>query len=231
MPGLPDALNAPKLSGSRSDEELVERAKEGDLGAFALLMRRHNQKLYRAIRSILRSGPDIEDSMQDAYVAAFRGLPRFEGRAKFSTWLLKIGINEALGRVRRRVCFLDLDESPEELAHMEEQCGPIQTPEEQASHHQLVAIVEAALDQLPDDYRQVLMLRGVESLDTAEAAEVLGLTEAALKQRLHRARSMLLGELEGQVGAALQAAFGFLGDRCDLVVAGVMHRIRQEPKI
>jgi RNA polymerase sigma-70 factor, ECF subfamily len=228
MHGGPDALKVAAVSGAEDDEQLVQRVKGGDLGAFELLMRRHNQKLYRAVRSVLRDGSEIEDTMQDAYVAAFKNLGQFEGRARFVTWLLKIGVNEALGRVRRRVCLLDLDESPEENARMEAQSGPVRTPEEQASNHQLVAMVEEALDGLPDDYRQVLMLRGVEALDTAEAADVLGLSEAAVKQRLHRAREMLQAQVEGRVGTALQSAFGFLGARCDQVVAVVMLRIRAD---
>jgi RNA polymerase sigma-70 factor, ECF subfamily len=233
MPGAPDAMVTQAKPEALDDDELVQRVRAGDLGAFELLMRRHNQKLYRAVRSVLRSGFDIEDTMQDTYLAAYKNLHQFEGRAKFATWLLKIGINEALARVRRRICLLDLDQSPEESAPMEPSSQSVRTPEEQASDHQLVAIVEAAIDRLPEDYRQVLMLRGVESFDTADTAEVLGMTAAAVKQRLHRAREMLQQEVAGHVGGALQSAFGFMGDRCDLVVASVMYRIRaqQQPNL
>lgn len=228
MPAHPAAASSTADAAAPDDEALVRRVRAGDVAAFELLMRRHNQKLYRAIRSVLRDGFEIEDTMQDSYLAAFRSLAQFEGRAKFSTWLLKIGVNEARARVRRRVCLLDLDETPEESARMQGQSDPVPTPEEQAANHQLVALVESALDTLPDDYRQVLMLRGVESLDTAEAADVLGLSEAAVKQRLHRARAMLHEQIQDRVGGALQATFGFLGDRCDLIVASVMYRIRAE---
>jgi RNA polymerase sigma-70 factor (ECF subfamily) len=226
MHATPDAVT--QADGPSEDDQLVQRARAGDLAAFELLVRRHNQKLYRAVRSVLRDGAEIEDVMQDAYLAAFRNLGQFEGRAKFTTWLLRIGINEALGRLRRRVCWLDLDESPEERAHMEQQSGPVRTPEDKVANQQLVAIVETALDGLPEDYRQVLMLRGVESMDTAETADVLGLSEAAVKQRLHRAREMLQQQLEGQVGGALQSAFGFLGPRCDSIVRRVMQAVREE---
>ena len=104
----------------------------------------------------------------------------------------------------------------------------MRTPEQQVGSHEMVAIVEAAIDRLPDDYRQVLVLRMVDSLDTAETAEVLGLGEAAVRQRLHRAREMLEKDVERQVGSVMQAAFGFLGRRCDRIVAEVMRRGRDE---
>jgi RNA polymerase sigma-70 factor, ECF subfamily len=220
-----DAVSNEPMPEPPDDDRLVRQIKGGDLAAFELLMRRHNQKLYRVVRSVLRDGTDVEDTMQDTYLAAFKHLHQFQGRARFSTWLLKIGINEALARVHRRIRVVDLDELSEERTPMDERSGPVRTPEDQAANHQLVAIVEAALDRLPPDFRQILMLRAVESLDTAEAADVLGLSEAAVKQRLHRARALLQEQLEGQIGGAMQSAFGFLGPRCDRVVAGVLRRI------
>jgi RNA polymerase sigma-70 factor (ECF subfamily) len=209
-----------------SDEQLVERVKEGDLSAFELLVRRHNQRLYRAIRSVLRTGEEVEDAMQDAYFAALKHIGQFEGRAQFGTWLIKIGINEARARLRRRVRLVALDDLPadsEAAANMAEH-EPVRTPEQQVGNHEIVAFVEAAIDRLPDDYRQVLVLRMVDSLDTAETAEVLGMGESAVRQRLHRAREMLEKDLERRVGSVMQSAFGFLGDRCDRIVAEVMRR-------
>lgn len=211
---------------ARTDEELVDRVKQGDLSAFELLVRRHNQRLYRAIRSVLRMGEEVEDAMQDTYFAALKHIDQFEGRAQFGTWLLKIGINEARARLRRRVRLLALDDLTEEkvatapIAPLE----PVRTPEQQVGNHEIVAVVEAAIDRLPDDYRQVLVLRMVDALDTAETAEVLGMGESAVRQRLHRAREMLERDVERQVGNVMQSAFGFLGDRCDRLVAEVMRR-------
>jgi RNA polymerase sigma-70 factor (ECF subfamily) len=208
------------------DDDLVERVKRGDLTAFELLMRRHNQRLYRAIRSILRTGAEVEDAMQDTYLSAFKHLDQFEGRAQFGTWLLKIGIHEALARVKRpAVVVVALDDLPEGKGSIMERRETDRTPEQQASNHEMIALVEAALDRLPDDYRQVFMLRLVDSLDTAETADVLGLTETAVRQRLHRAREMLQGDVEAQVGSVVQSAFGFLGPRCDRIVANVMGRL------
>ena len=100
-------------AGHQTDEQLVERVKQGDLTAFELLVRRHNQRLYRAIRSVLRTGEEVEDAMQDSYFAALKHIDQFEGRAQFGTWLLKIGINEARARLRRRGRLVALDDLPE----------------------------------------------------------------------------------------------------------------------
>jgi RNA polymerase sigma-70 factor, ECF subfamily len=209
-----------------SDEALVDRVKQGDLSAFELLVRRHNQRLYRAVRSVLRTGEEVEDAMQDAYFAALKHIDQFEGRAQFGTWLLRIGINEARARLRRRGRLVALDELPagnESTAGLDER-EPVRTPEQQVSNHEIVAVVEAAIDRLPDDYRQVLVLRMVDALDTAQTAEVLGMGESAVRQRLHRAREMLEKDVERQVGSVMQSAFGFLGARCDRIVAEVMRR-------
>jgi RNA polymerase sigma-70 factor (ECF subfamily) len=215
----------PPVLAPPDDDPLIARVRGGDLTAFELLMRRHNQKLFRTIRAVLRDGNEIEDVMQDTYLAAFKHLPQFEGRARFSTWLLKIGIHEAFARLRQRLPVVDVAARSEEEPLMINQSVPPPTPEEQASRHQLIAIVEGALDGLPSDARQILMLRTVESLETAEVADILGLSEAAVKQRLHRARALLQERVQGQLDGALPSAFGFLGARCDRVVAGVLARV------
>lgn len=224
MPVLSDALSLRPM-GDAAEQPLIERAKRGDFAAFEQIMRAHNQRLYRAIRSMLRNDAEVEDVMQDAYFAAFTHLAQFEGRAKFSTWLLRIGINEAMARSRRSGRLVSLEDLPADRSAMTESVGPTRSPEEQAAGHEMVTIVEAALDRLPDDYRQVFVLRVVESLDTAETADLLGMSEAAVKQRLHRARALLQDEIEIRTGTAIRAAFGFLGPRCDRVVANVIRRL------
>jgi RNA polymerase sigma-70 factor (ECF subfamily) len=224
------ANNVGAGAGHQADEQLVERVKQGDLTAFELLVRRHNQRLYRAIRSVLRSGEEVEDAMQDTYFAALKHVHQFEGRAQFGTWLLKIGINEARARLRRRGRLVALDDLPEagrDPSDMAEH-NPVRTPEQQVGSHEVLALVEAAIDRLPADYRQVLVLRMVDSLDTAATAEVLGLGETAVRQRLHRARQMLEKDVERTVGTVMQNAFGFLGARCDRIVAEVMRRALAE---
>jgi len=109
----PAPANSVGLGAGQTDEQLVERVKQGDLTAFELLVRRHNQRLYRAIRSVLRSGEEVEDAMQDSYFAALKHIDQFQGRAQFGTWLLKIGINEARARLRRRGRLVAIDDLPE----------------------------------------------------------------------------------------------------------------------
>ena len=214
------------------DEILVERARTGDMVACAALMRRYNQRLYRAIRSILKTGSDVEDTMQDTYLAALRNLEQFEGRAQFGTWLLKIGTNAALARMRQRMRVMQLDDLPDldDLEPMLDlEAHAAHTPEQQVSNFEIGAIVEEAIDRLPYDYRQVFMLRIIEGVDTTQTAEVLGLGEDAVRQRLHRAREMLQVDIQGHVGSATPVAFGFLGRRCNRVVANVLQRLSDDP--
>jgi RNA polymerase sigma-70 factor (ECF subfamily) len=214
------------------EETLVDRARTGDMTACAALMRRYNQRLYRAIRSVLKTGSDVEDTMQDTYVAVLRNLEQFEGRAQFGTWLLKIGTNAALARMRKQMRVVQLDDLPdlddlEPMLHVDGHAP--HTPEQQVSNYEMVALVEEAIDRLPYDYRQVFMLRMIEGLDTAKTAEVLGLGEDAVRQRLHRAREMLQTDIRGQDDSAIPVAFGFLGRRCNRVVANVLQRLFDDP--
>jgi len=154
------------------------------------------------------------------------------GRAPFGTWLLKIGTNAALARMRQRMRLVQLDDLPdldglEPRLELAPDTG--RTPEQHVSSSEIAAIVEEAIDRLPHDYRQVFVLRAVEGLDTTETAEVVGLGEDAVRQRLHRAREMLRLELEGHVGTTIPIAFDFLGRRCNRVVTGVLRRLSQDP--
>jgi len=209
-----------------AEDILVDRARTGDMTACEALMRRYNQRLYRVIRSVLKTGSDVEDTMQDTYLAALRNLDRFEGRAPFGTWLLRIATNAALARMRQRMRVVQLDDLPD-LDEVEPALDGdgARTPEQQVSNAEIMAIVEAAIDRLPHDYRQVFMLRTIEGLDTSQTAEVLGLGQDAVRQRLHRARAMLQADIGDQDGHAVRLAFGFLGRRCNRVVAGVLRRL------
>ena len=199
--------------------------------ACAALMRRYNQRLYRAIRAVLKTGTDVEDTMQDTYLAALRGLDQFEGRAQFGTWLLRIGTNAALARMRQRMRVVQLDDLPglDDIEPLLDVDGDVaRTPEQQVSNSEIAAIVEEAIDRLPYDYRQVFVLRLIEGLDTTETAKVLGLGEDAVRQRLHRARETLQADIQGQDDSVIRRAFGFLGRRCSRVVASVLRRISDE---
>jgi RNA polymerase sigma-70 factor, ECF subfamily len=209
-----------------ADEEIVRRILHGDLALFELLMRRHNQRVYRAIRSILRDDSESEDVMQDAYVRAYEHLAQFEGRAQFSTWLTRIAVNEALKRLAARG---KLDPLDEERYEEEDGTMPFQsnspTPESNASNSELKSLLEEAILTLPVAYRAVTVLRDVEEMSTAETAEVLSITETNVKVRLHRAHELLRGALFARVGANSTRAFGFHASRCDRVVHAVFERL------
>ena len=212
-----------------TDEEIVQRVLSGDLVLFELLMRRHNQRVYRAIRSVLRDDSESEDVMQEAYVRAYEHLSQFEGRAQFSTWLTRIAVNEAIRRLTARG---KLDPLDEERYEGEDGTMPIfqsnlPTPEANASRSEVKGLLEEAILALPQMYRAVIVLRDIEEMNTAETAEVLSLTETNVKVRLHRAHELLRGELFTRAGASSTQAFGFHAIRCDRVVRAVFERLDQ----
>ncbi len=207
-----------------TDEQVVERVLGGDTASFEIIMRRYNQRLYRAARSILRNDHEAEDVMQDAYVRAYQHLRQFQGRAKFSTWLIRIAVHEALARVRRRERFVEPSPDVNE-DHMSHIPADLPNPEQAASSGELSRLLEQAIDGLPAPYRSVFMLRDVEELSTEETAGCLEITEENVKTRLHRARAMLRRELYARAGSKSAAAFPFMADRCDRVVARVFARI------
>jgi RNA polymerase sigma-70 factor, ECF subfamily len=205
-----------------SDEEIVRRVLDGDTALYELLMRRHNQRLYRVARAILRDDAEAEDVMQDAYVRAYQNLASFEGRAKFVTWLTRIAVNEALSRSRRRVRFpaVDLDdESNGEV--MKSATSTCRNPEQQAYDRELADVLEKAILSLPEEHRLVFILRDVESMSTEETAKCLNLTEENVKVRLHRARTRLRKRLYEAAGATTAHCFQFHALRCDRIVSNV----------
>jgi RNA polymerase sigma-70 factor (ECF subfamily) len=210
-------------SASIPDEEVVRRVRAGELALFELLMRRHNPRVYRAIRSILRDEGDVEDAMQQSYLQAFAGLDGYSGASAVSTWLVRIAINEALMRVRKqgRLEIVEDVSIPAE----DSMDAPPPTPEDRAATREAIRLVEAAVDQLPLIHRTTFMLRDVQGLSTAEAAECLGVSEETVKIRLHRARNALRDALFAQVGPSAAAAFPFLAPRCNRVVAAVLARV------
>jgi RNA polymerase sigma-70 factor (ECF subfamily) len=210
-----------------SDEEVVRRVRAGETSLYEVIMRRYNQRLYRITRTILRDSHEAEDVIQEAYVRAYSHLDQFEGNAKFATWLTKIAVYEALGRLRKRKRQLGLaEQSGEEPDTTMPLKSSEPNPEERALGQEARALLEAAVDALPEHYRAVFVLRQIEDLSTAETAECLDLTEETVKVRLHRSREMLRNELYERAGAESSSAFQFLGPRCDAVVAGVMSRLR-----
>jgi RNA polymerase sigma-70 factor, ECF subfamily len=210
------------LQMALTDEEIVARVLAGETGLFEVLMRRHNERVYRAARAILRDEKEAEDVMQEAYVNAFTHLGQFDGRAKFSTWLTKIAVYEALARVRRRGRYESLDDTSVET-FMPVTSSP--DPEQQAFGRELGGLIESAIDKLGDGYREVFMLRQVQGLSTAETAQILEVSEDVVKTRFSRARHALQRDLLDRTGAAAVTAFTFGHARCDRVVAAVMARL------
>ena len=209
-----------------ADEEIVRRVVAGERELFELLVRRYNQRVYRAVRAVLRNVEDAEDVMQQAYVSAYRSLHQFEGRAAFATWLTKIALREAIARNRKSVSLLHVvRELPGENT-MNEFPEPSPDPEARAVAADLMQHVEAEVAALPEAYRSVLLLREVEGLSTEETAACLDLSTDVVKTRLHRARTMLRDALYRRAGLGLQAIFSFGSQRCDRVVARVMDEIR-----
>jgi RNA polymerase sigma-70 factor (ECF subfamily) len=205
-----------------SDEQVVCRILTGETALYELLMRRHNQRLYRVARAILRDDSEAEDVMQDAYVRAYQHLAEFEGRAKFSTWLTRIAVHEALARSRRRARFHSLDNLEESHGDtMSSLASSDRSPEQKTYDRELAGVLEKAILRLPEDYRLVLMLRDVEGVSTEEAAACLKITEENVKIRLHRARTTLRKHLYAQAGATALHSFQFHAVRCDRVVRSV----------
>jgi RNA polymerase sigma-70 factor (ECF subfamily) len=216
----------PMMACAMTDEEVVQRVRDGETALFEVLMRRYNQRIYRTSRSILGNDGEAEDVTQDAYIRSYMHLDQFDGRAKFSTWLTKIAVHESLARLRKRQRLVEIDAasgSTEEAMNLESKAP---SPEQEVLTQTWKVVLEAAIDRLPQTYRSVFMLREVEQLDTAETAMCLDISEGSVKVRLHRARVLLRNEIYAQTGAATAAAFHFDGARCDRIVSAVFERIR-----
>src|SRR5262245_11710927 len=214
---------------SLTDAEIVKRVRAGERALFEVLMRRHNQRVYRTVRAVVKDERDVEDVMQQAYVNAFTHLHQFEERSQFSTWLTRIVLNEAFGR-RRKLQSESMASRPSDVdqdpgACMERITSSQPDPERQAYAGELRRVLEEAIDALPDTYRTVFMLRDVEGLSTSETGEGLGLGEEAVKTRLHRARAMIRRSVRARIGGAAPGAFQFEAPRCDRVVAAVFARL------
>lgn len=210
-----------------TDEDIVRRVLAGEREMFEIIMRRYNRRVYRAVRSIVRNDEEAEDVMQDAYVRAYTNLGQFAGLAKFSTWLTRIAVNEALGRLRmrKRLVYVQPGDDADGIG-MNIYISKTPDPEQNALAKELASVLEAAVDSLPEAYRSVFMLRQIEDMSTAETAECLDVSEEVVKVRLFRAKALLREELYSRIGSASSDAFAFAGRRCDRIVAVVLDRIR-----
>ena len=215
------------------DEEIVRRVRAGDSAVFEILMRRHNQRVYRVVRAVVKDEADVEDVMQQAYINAFTHLHQFEDRSQFSTWLIRIALHEAFGR-RRKMQRAETT-TPRIRSGVEDDRGEFMDtltsseadPERQAYAQELHRALEAAVDTLPETYRTVFMLRDIEGLSTSETGQGLGLGDEAVKTRLHRARVMIRRAVTVRIGEVAAGAFQFHAPRCDRVVSAVLARVSQ----
>jgi RNA polymerase sigma-70 factor, ECF subfamily len=212
-----------------TEDELVARARNRDEAAVRTLIRQNNQRLFRLARSIMRDDSEAEDVVQESYVRGFTRLGEFRGESSLGTWLTRILINEAYGRLRRRRITANWDSV--EAAHgAQAQIIPFPSPqpdpERTMAQHEINQILERAIDALPEPFRIVLVARLVEEMSIEETAELLDLRPATVKTRLHRARRLLRDDLERQVGPMLTDVFPFAGVRCERMADVVIERLR-----
>jgi len=213
-----------------SDAELVRRALARDGEAFRAIMQRHNRRLYRVARSVVHDDSEAEDVVQEAYVLAFGNLAKFRAEASLATWLTRITLNEALGRLRRRRPTVELSilDSPRGEGA---QVIPFPTmpmtedPERMTAQHEIRRLIEQAIDELPEIFRVVFVMRAVEDMSIEETAAFLNLRPETVKTRLHRARKLLRQALDERLAPALNDVFPFAGSRCQQVTDAVLKRL------
>lgn len=214
------------------DIDLVVHARTGDELAVRTIIRRHNQRLFRSARAIVRNDTEAEDVVQATYVHAFTHLAAFRGEAQLSTWLTRIALNEALARVRRRRPTTGLEEIDMQAkpGHGEVLQFPsslsVADPETELSRSETRRLLENAVDGLPDDFRSIFVLRDIEGMSTQEAASHLGIKPETAKTRLHRARKMMRLAIEKQLAGTFSSLFPFDGARCVAMADRVIAQLR-----
>jgi RNA polymerase sigma-70 factor (ECF subfamily) len=210
-----------------SDDSLVERARQHDLAAFEALMRRHNRRLFRVTRGVLRDSDDAQDAVQEAYLRAFTRLDTYQPTGKFGAWITRVALNEALMMRRRSPGeMVSLDEAGEESAVAGESASSDSPSADQfveAAHAR--ALLEHAIDSLPENFRMVFIMRAVEGLDVRETSESLGINSNTVRTRLFRANRLLRGELARRLQTESSEIFDFGAERCDAVVSNVFARL------
>jgi len=213
--------------GALTDGDLIERIRKGDTPLFEAVMRRYNQRLFRLARSLLRDDSESEDVLQETYVRAYEHLDQLHDSARLSSWLSHILVHEVRARLRKRGRHMKLVDQAGEGTPVRIIPSAVASPEEQTSNRQMGGFLVRAIDGLSVGYRVVFVLRDVEGLSTAETAESLGISEMAVKTRLHRARAALREQLFSRVGGEASPPFAFDGARCDRIVEKVLSRIKR----
>jgi len=212
-----------------SELELVQRVQVGDSAAFRIIIQRNNRRLFRIARSILKNDSEAEDVVQEVYVRAFEHLSEFRGEAALATWLARIAINEAQGRLRRQRPSVDLavlDSGGNGVSEVIPfPLNPNSDPERAAAQREVRRLMEQAIDELPDAFRVVFVMRIVEGMSIEETASFLDLREETVKTRVHRARHLLRQALDAQLAPALKDSFPFDGARCAHIADLVFKRL------
>jgi RNA polymerase sigma-70 factor, ECF subfamily len=214
-----------------SDTELVRRALGRDEAAVRTIITANNRRLYRLARGILRNDGEAEDVVQETYVRAFTHLEDFRGNSSLATWLARIAMNEALGRLRRRRPGVEWSSLPEGTLEAQVIQFPLVSaddPEKSMAQREIQHVVEHAIDELPEAFRLVFITRVIEGMNVEETAEILGLKPETVKTRLHRARAMLRDNVESKIGPVVMEAFPFAGRRCERLTEAVLKRLGYE---
>jgi RNA polymerase sigma-70 factor (ECF subfamily) len=227
-----DRANVIYQRTASTDAELAVRLRRGDAAAFRTLMQRYNQRLFRMARGVLGDSADAEDAVQEAYVLAFTHIDQFREAASLVTWLSRIVLNEAFRRLRQRKDMTALDDGDDssgktgiaQVLPFPGAQGP-STPEEDAARAEIRRVLERAIDNLPDIFRVVFMLREIEQMSVEETAACLAIQTDTVKTRLHRARRLLGRSLRQQLSPNLTGVFPFAGERCSRIVTRVLERL------
>lgn len=221
----PISMKGRSLSDQADEIDLVRRALARDGNAFRAIMQTHNRRLYRIARSVVRNDGEAEDIVQEAYLHAFAHLDVFRGDSSLATWLSRIVLNEALGRLRKQARATVAAKSLVQEAQIIQFPSASDDPERVMAQRQILQLIELATDNLPDLYRTVFVARVIEGLSMEETADLLSIRPETVKTRLHRARFLVRQQLERQIGPVLIDAFPFAGRRCERMTAAVMQRL------
>lgn len=219
-----------QVQAKPAEAELIRRAVGKDEAAVRAIIQEHNRRLYRVARSIVRDDTEAEDVLQEAYLRAFSALADFRGESTLATWLTRIVVNEALQRLRRHselpTSLLEPARKPGAQVIPFPLAGPQpDDPERAMAQREICQLVERAIDELPQEFRTVLVARVIEGMSIEETAEFLGVRPETVKTRLHRARRLLKAALSDHIGPLFSDVFPFEGKRCERVTNAVVRRL------
>src|SRR3978361_654886 len=210
--------------------DLIQGARGRDEAAIRAIMQSNNRRLYRIARGILRNDGEAEDVVQETYVRAFTHLESFRGESSLATWLARIAMNEALGRLRRQRPSVDFSTLPPGTLEAQiiqfPHSAASEDPEKTMAQRQIQHVVEHAIDELPEAFRIVFITRVIEGMNVEETADILGVNPETGQTKLQRARTMLRDNVEKKIGPVVMEAFPFAGKRCERLTEAVLKRLK-----